>query len=47
MWKGEALGDYVSFPNSWDGANAGSITKMETKLSNTVVAKCEAVGQGG
>lgn len=47
VWKGEELGDYVSFPNSWDGANAGSITKMEIKLSNTVVAKCEAVGQGG
>lgn len=44
VWKGEALGDYVGFPNSWDGANAGSITKMEIKLSNTVVAKCEAVG---
>lgn len=45
VWKGEGLGDYVSFPNSWDGANAGNITKMEIKLSNTVVAKCEAVGQ--
>lgn len=45
VWKGEALGDYVSFPNSWGGSNPGSITKMEIKLSNTVVAKCEAVGQ--
>lgn len=44
VWKGEALGDSVSFPNSWDGNNVGSITKMEIKLSNTVVAKCEAVG---
>ena len=44
VWKGEALGDYVSFPNSWDGVNAGNITKMEIKLSNTVVAKCESVG---
>lgn len=44
VWKGEALGDYVSFPNSWGSTNAGNITKMEIKLSNTVVAKCEAVG---
>lgn len=47
VWKGEVLGDYVSFPNSWDGPNAGTITKMEIKLSNTVIAKCESVGQGG
>ena len=45
VWKGEALGDYVSFPNSWGGSNAGSITKMEIKLSNTVVSKCKAVGE--
>lgn len=44
VWKGEALGDFVSFPNGWDGTNPGSITKMEIKLSNTVVAKCEATG---
>ncbi len=44
VWKGETLGDYVSFPNDWNDANVGSITKMEIKLSNTVVAKCEAVG---
>lgn len=46
VWRGEALGDYVSFPNAWDGSNKGSITKMEIRLSNTVVAKCEAVGMG-
>jgi hypothetical protein len=44
VWKGEELGEYTSFPNGWDGTNAGNITKMEIKLSNTVVAKCEAVG---
>lgn len=44
VWGGESLGDFVSFPNSWDGLSAGNITKMEIKLSNTVVAKCEAVG---
>lgn len=44
VWKGEMLGDCVSFPNSWNGTNNGNIAKMEIKLSNTVVAKCESVG---
>lgn len=43
VWQGERLGDYVSFPNSWDGKNEGNITKMEIKLSNTVVAGCKSV----
>lgn len=44
VWKGESLGDFVSIPNTWGSANKGNITKMEIRLSNTVIAKCEAVG---
>lgn len=47
VWQKESLGDYVSLPNSWNEFDTGNITKMEIKLSNTVVAKCTAVGQGG
>lgn len=44
VWRGESLGDYVLLPNGWGDNSEGTITKMELKLSNTVVAKCESVG---
>lgn len=44
VWKGEFLGEYVKLPNSWSGKSEGNITKMEIKLSNTVVSSTTAVG---
>lgn len=44
VWEGERLGEFVGLPNTWGSASTGNVTKMEIKLSNTVVAKCEAQG---
>lgn len=44
VWKGESLGDCVEIANNWNNASTGNITKMEIKISNTIVASCESMG---
>lgn len=44
VWQGEGLGEYVSLPNLWEGHTEGNLTKMEIKLSNTVIASVTALG---
>ena len=44
VWKGGHLGDCATQPNNWGSTNTGHLAKMEIKLSNTVVASCEAIG---
>lgn len=45
VWGGESLGDCVSIPNGYGGSATGHLTKMEIRLSNTVVANSEVRGQ--
>lgn len=44
VWAGEKLGDLLTLPNAWGGTNTGHAAKMEIKLSNTVAANVEAIG---
>lgn len=44
VWKGERLGDCVQVTNAWDKWQTGNISRMEIKLSNTVVANAEVIG---
>ena len=44
VFTGEQLGDRLSVPNSYGGNTVGNLTKMEIKLSNTVVFTGEVKG---
>lgn len=44
VYFGEKLGDRLTIPNSCGGYTAGNLTKMEIKLSNTVVYTGEVKG---
>lgn len=44
VFAGERLGDRLSLPDSCGGATAGNLTKMEIRLSNTVVYTGEVKG---
>lgn len=44
VWSGERLGDLLTLPNAWDGANTGNVSRLEIRLSNTVAATCETIG---
>lgn len=43
VWNGERLGDAVTQPTPWGTEATGNISRMEIKLSNTVVADMEAL----
>ena len=45
VWQRERLGDCVTVPNAWKGTQLGNISRMEIKLSNTVVANLEMIGR--
>ena len=45
VWAGEKLGDRLTISNAWSGTNTGHAARMEIKLSNTVAATCETIGE--
>lgn len=45
VWKGQRLGDCLTIQNAWGGNNTGHLARMEIRLSNTVAANCETVGE--
>jgi hypothetical protein len=45
VWRGEALGDCLTLPNTWGGTNTGHVIRMSINLSNTVAATCESIGE--
>ena len=44
VWQGERLGQRVTLPSAWSGGHTGNLTRLDFRLSNTVAAAAEAVG---
>ncbi len=44
VWQGERLGQRVTLPSPWGTGHTGNLTRLDFRLSNTVAAAAEAVG---